>query len=73
MNLFGIFKKKEKEDRNYLPFGLNSLIYNTNYSYRTDKSMLLSTVYRCVDVIGDTIAKKKIKKYKKEENSYKRK
>ena len=73
MNLFGIFKKKEKEDRNYLPFGLNSLIYNTNSSYRTDKSMLLSTVYRCVDVIGDSVAQLPLEPYKKDENGYKRK
>lgn len=73
MNLFGIFKKKEKEERSYLPFGLNSLIYNTNSSYRTDKSMLLSTVYRCVDVIGDSVAQLPLEPYKIDENGYKRK
>ena len=57
MGIFNLFKKKEKpQERSYTPYGLNSLVYNTNSSYRNDKAMLLSTVYRCVDVISDSVA-----------------
>ena len=73
MNLFGFLKKKPTEERSYLPYGLNSLIYNTNTSYKTEKSMLLSTVYRCVDVIGDSVAQLPLEPYKIDENGYKRK
>ena len=60
MGLFYFLKKKPKqvieEERAYSPYGLNSLIYNSNSSYSNNKAMLLSTVYRCVDVIGDSVA-----------------
>ena len=74
MKIFDWFKKKEKpEERAYTPFGLNSLMFNTNSSYRNDKAMLLSTVYRCVDVIGDSVAQLPLEPYKVDENGYKRK
>ena len=63
MGLFDLFKRKDKESRSYIPYGLNSLVYNTNSSYRTDKAMLLSTVYRCVDVIGDSVAQLPLEPY----------
>lgn len=76
MGIFNFWKKKAKpvtEEREYTPYGLNSLVYNTNSSYRNDKAMLLSTVYRCVDVIGDSVAQLPLEPYKIDENGYKRK
>lgn len=75
MGLFNFWKKKpiKEEERSYTPYGLNSLVYNTNSSYRNDKAMLLSTVYRCVDVIGDSVAQLPLEPYKIDENGYKRK
>ena len=76
MGIFNFWKKKDKpvtEEREYTPYGLNSLVYNTNSSYRNDKAMLLSTVYRCVDVIGDSVAQLPLEPYKIDENGYKRK
>lgn len=75
MGIFNFWKKKEPvtEEREYTPYGLNSLVYNTNSSYRNDKAMLLSTVYRCVDVIGDSVAQLPLEPYKIDENGYKRK
>ncbi len=32
------------------------LMYNTGANYGTSKAMLLSTVYRCVEVISDSVA-----------------
>ena len=74
MGFFDLFKKKEpQEERSYTPYGLNSLVYNTNSSYRTDKSMLLSTVYRCVDVIGDSVAQLPLEPYYINDSGYKEK
>lgn len=76
MGFFNFWKNKSKpvtEEREYTPYGLNSLVYNTNSSYRNDKAMLLSTVYRCVDVIGDSVAQLPLEPYKIDENGYKRK
>lgn len=74
MGLFNLFgKKKTQEERSYTPHAINSLIYNTNSSYRTDKSMLLSTVYRCVDVIGDSVAQLPLEPYKIDNDGYKKK
>lgn len=75
MGIFNFWKKDKPvtEEREYTPYGLNSLVYNTNSSYRNDKAMLLSTVYRCVDVIGDSVAQLPLEPYKIDENGYKRK
>ena len=74
MGIFNLFKKKEKpQERSYTPYGLGSLVYNTNSSYRNDKAMLLSTVYRCVDVISDSVAQLPLEPYKVDEKGYKRK
>lgn len=75
MGIFNLFKKKEKPQlqESYTPYGLNSLVYNTNSSYRNDKAMLISTVYRCVDVISDSVAQLPLEPYKVDEKGYKRK
>jgi len=54
--MFG-FKKRQKEqpaaeERSMFDY----LTYNSATSYTTEKAMLLSTVYRCVEVISDSIA-----------------
>lgn len=76
MDLSNLFKKKkpiQQEERSYTPYGLNSLVYNSNSSYSHTKAMLLSAVYRCVDVIGDSVAQLPLEPYKIDEDGYKRK
>ena len=76
MGLFDFWKKKPKqviEERAYSPYGLNSLVYNSNSSYSNNKAMLLSAVYRCVDVIGDSVAQLPLEPYFIDEGGYKRK
>ena len=77
MGLFNLFSKKPKqqteEQRNYSPFGLNSLIYNTSSGYVESKAMLLSAVYRCVDVISDSVAQLPLEPFKIDKNGFKRK
>lgn len=49
------FKKKKKntEERGST---FDYLMYNCGASYSTSKALLLSTVYRCVEVISDSVA-----------------
>lgn len=50
----GIFSRKnKKEERNN---AFDYLLYNSGGSYSDNKALLLSTVYRCVEVISDSIA-----------------
>ena len=46
-------KKKQTEERSS---SFDYLLYNGANSYSTNKALLLSTVYRCVEVISDSIA-----------------
>ena len=55
MNLFNLFRKKKSEERSSGIFG-EYLLYNSASSYANNKAMLLSAVYRCVEVISDSIA-----------------
>jgi len=48
------FWQKEKPEQRVL-FG-DFLSYNSASSYANNKAMLLSAVYRCVEVISDSIA-----------------
>lgn len=76
MALFDLFRKKKPgEERSGQPAeaGLSSLLYNANSGYRTDKAMLLSAVYRCVDVISDSVAQLPLEPYKVDERGFKRK
>ena len=51
----------------------DSLMYNQAGGYTTNKAMLLSTVYRCVDVISDSVAQLPLEPYFKDEQGYKEK
>lgn len=63
----------EPEERSYTPFGLNSLIYNSTSGYSNNKAMLLSAVYRCVDVISDSVAQLPLEPFKIDSEGYKKK
>jgi phage portal protein BeeE len=54
MNL-KFWKKNKPEERASAVFG-DYLLYNTASSYANNKAMLLSAVFRCVEVISDSIA-----------------
>ena len=49
------WEKNKPEERASAVFG-DYLLYNTASSYANNKAMLLSAVYRCVEVISDSIA-----------------
>lgn len=70
--MFGFGKKRTEqpkvEERGY--FG-DYLSYNCATSYTTEKSMLLSTVYRCVEVISDSVAQLPLEPYRIDSNGYK--
>ena len=46
------------------------LMYNTGANYGTSKAMLLSTVYRCVEVISDSVAQLPLEPYKIDDDGY---
>ena len=52
---FKFWKKNKPEERASAVFG-DYLLYNTASSYANNKAMLLSAVYRCIEVISDSIA-----------------
>lgn len=70
--MFGFGKKRTEqpkvEERSY--FG-DYLSYNCATNYTTEKSMLLSTVYRCVEVISDSVAQLPLEPYKMDSQGYK--
>lgn len=67
--MFNFGKKKIKqEERSYFS---DYLSYNCASSFSTDKSMLLSTVYRCVEVISDSVAQLPLEPYRIDSQGYK--
>ena len=48
-------------------------MYNSNGRYTANKAMLLSTVYRCVEVISDSVAQLPLEPYRIDSNGYKMK
>ena len=58
----GFFSKKKKIEERSNPF--DYLMYNSTGSYTESKALLLSTVYRCVEVISDSIAQLPLEPYK---------
>lgn len=47
------------------------LLYNSGCNYTTSKAMLLSTVYRCVEVISDSVAQLPLEPYRVDAQGYK--
>lgn len=73
MKLFGfeITKaNKQPEERSSV---FDSLMYSSGGSYSANKAMLLSCVYRCVDVISDSVAQLPLEPYFIDEKGYKEK
>ena len=66
---FQISKIKEPEQETRGLF-CDSLMYNMNGGYTTNKAMLLSTVYRCVDVISDAVAQLPLEPYYINDSGY---
>lgn len=68
------FKRKEQqpivEERSSF---FDSLMYNSQGGYTTNKAMLLSTVYRCVDIISDSVAQLPLEPYLIDSFGYKSK
>lgn len=69
--MFNFFKKKNKKEERSSIWGSDFLLYNGISSYAESKSMLLSAVYRCVEVISDSIAQLPLEPYRKDKNGYK--
>lgn len=66
------FKQKPVEQETRGVF-CDSLMYNMAGGYTTNKAMLLSTVYRCVDVISDAVAQLPLEPYYINDAGYKEK
>lgn len=62
-------KKKQQEEERSSSF--DYLLYNGANSYSTSKAMLLSTVYRCVEVISDSVAQLPLEPYKIDSEGFK--
>ena len=73
MNLFNIFKrnKPKTEERSCCSGYGEGLIFNSAGTYNTGRAMLLSAVYRCVDVISDAAAQLPIEPYMIDSDGYK--
>ena len=57
-------RKKQPEQTEERSSTFDYLMYNTGANYGTSKAMLLSTVYRCVEVISDSVAQLPLEPYK---------
>jgi len=67
------FKKKAQPIKEERGGFIDSLMYNSQGGYTTDRAMLLSTVYRCVDVISDSVAQLPLEPYLIDGQGYKSK
>lgn len=65
------FNRKKKEQVEERSSTFDYLMYNSGASYSTSKAMLLSTVYRCVEVISDSVAQLPLEPYRMDANGYK--
>lgn len=69
MKFFDYFKKKkEPEERSCY---CDSLFYNGRNGYSEHKALLLSAVFRCVEVISDSIAQLPLEPYRIDSEGYK--
>ncbi len=65
-------KRKEQTQVEERSNGLfDYLTYNSASAYSTDKSMLLSTVYRCIEVVSDSVAQLPLEPYRIDSQGYK--
>lgn len=63
-------KQQQPEERSN---SFDYLLYNGTGAYSTNKALLLSTVYRCVEVISDSVAQLPLEPYKIDGNGFKMK
>lgn len=63
--MWNIFKRKKKDTE------FVNLLFNSQGTYCTNKALLLSAVYRCVEVISDSIAQLPLEPYTKDSEGYK--
>lgn len=80
MSLFNIFdsvfesrNRKKQEERKAGYGGIGALLFGGGSSYTQDKAMLLSTVYRCVNLIADSVAQLPFEPYQVDSKGYKKK
>ena len=71
MDWRNLFKKKKNETIESRSGFFDSLHYNIAGGYQSNKAMLLSTVYRCVDVISDSVAQLPLEPYYKDKDGFK--
>lgn len=71
--MFDFIKKKNIQPVEERGSFSDYLTYNCSTGYSTNKSMLLSTVYRCVEVISDSVAQLPLEPYLIDSNGYKMK
>lgn len=65
--------EKPVEKRGFLNTMFGYLGFNSNSSYTEEKALLLSTVYRCVEVISDSVAQLPLEPFKIDSKGYKTK
>ena len=68
--MFG-FKKRKKEPIEEKRSAFDYLMYNCSGAYTTNKALLLSTVYRCVEVISDSVAQLPLEPYRLDASGHK--
>jgi len=73
MTINNWFKKKTPEPIAEKRSFFDSLMYNSQSGYTTNKAMYLSTVYRCVEVISDSVAQLPLEPYLIDDSGYKSK
>lgn len=71
--MFGFGKKKQVTEERSSNGLFDFLLYNGTSGYTTDRSMLLSAVYRCVEVISDSVAQLPLEPYQMDAKGYKTK
>lgn len=64
-----LFKKEQRSCVN----SFDSLLYNGNCSFQQNKALLLAAVYRCVEVISDSVAQLPLEPFYTDSNGYKSK
>lgn len=68
---FKFWKKQKVEERDLTSTFGDYLMYNSFPAYTNSKALLISTVYRCVEVISDSVAQLPLEPYKIDSNGYK--